>query len=269
MTHQLAVFGNPIAHSLSPQIHQQFAESAGIDIRYEKVLVPLGEFQNYAKRFFSDGGVGLNITVPFKQDAFAFAEEHSLAAITAGAVNTLTLSRQGELLGDNTDGTGLINDLQKNLGWQINDKRILVLGAGGAVQGVLRDLLDANPESITLANRTHEKAVALQNRFGNQKLISSPLDELSDSFDLIISGSSAGLNSEDQPFDLSASLLTPDTCCYDMIYGKKTPFLTWARSRSNAADGLGMLVEQAARSFELWFGVKVDTKPVLKQLRSL
>lgn len=269
MTHRLAVFGNPVAHSLSPEIHQMFAVQAGIDLTYEKVLVPLDEFRTIAGDFFNDGGTGINITVPFKEDAFRFVDSLSDGARDAGAVNTILRLPNGSLKGDNTDGAGLASDLQNNLGWPLAGKSILLLGAGGAVQGVVRDILNAGPKSIVVANRTVSKAQEMAARFEDIRVSASPLGELFGPYDIIISGSSAGLSENAQPLSLSPTLLGPQTCCYDMIYGKTTPFQNWCLSlpRDQRADGLGMLVEQAARAFELWFDVEVNGESVLNRLR--
>jgi len=233
------------------------------------VLVPLGEFRAVADDFFNRGGTGINITVPFKRDAFSFVDLLADGARDAGAVNTILRSPNGLLKGENTDGVGLVSDLQDNLGWTLAGKSILLLGAGGAVQGVIRDILHAGPKSITVANRTASKAQELAERFKDNRISSSPLNELLGAYDIVISGSSAGLSKNSQPLSLSSTLLGSYTCCYDMIYGKTTPFQDWSSSLPTAqrADGLGMLVEQAARAFELWFDVEVDGESVLERLR--
>ena len=269
MTDRLAVFGNPVAHSLSPEIHQMFAESAGISMTYEKVLIPLGEFKETAREFFRSGGKGINITVPFKQAAFDFVDALSVSAQQAEAVNTIVPQANGELKGFNTDGAGLVSDLQSNLGWEITSKSILIIGAGGAVQGVLGDLLRAAPRSIVIANRTASKAQALAVKTNDERVSAVPLGDLSGNFDVIVSGSSAGLSEVGQGYALATSLMHENTCCYDMIYVKATEFLSWcgALPVTQRADGLGMLVEQAARAFELWYDVKVDSRAVLDRLR--
>tara|TARA_R110002072_G_scaffold1369_7_gene11332 strand:- start:20583 stop:21416 length:834 start_codon:yes stop_codon:yes gene_type:complete len=269
MTDRLAVFGNPINHSLSPKIHQMFADAAGIDMSYERVLVPLGQFSETAGRFFDEGGMGINITVPFKGDAFEYVDTLSEGAVQAGAVNTIVRQPSGELKGFNTDGAGLTRDLQSNLGWRIKGQTILILGAGGAVQGVLASLLAAEPHSIVIANRTASKAQALATKLKDKRVSASPLTELSGSFDLIVSGSSAGLSNASEAIALSKTLMNQDTCCYDMIYGKRTEFLKWCEDlpANQRADGLGMLVEQAARAFELWYEVNVDGQSVLNRMR--
>ncbi|MFN3236525.1 MAG: shikimate dehydrogenase [Pseudomonadales bacterium] len=273
MTYQLAVLGDPIAHSLSPQIHAQFAAQTGISAQYEKRHVVAEDFDQVVKTFFAEGGKGLNITVPHKQRAFELASSCSHAANLARAVNTLLINESGELYGENTDGYGLLRDLQHNLHWQIENARILMLGAGGAAAGVIADLLGAEPKSICIANRTVERAMDIVTRHQDERLSALSLTELvgSEAFDLVISANSAGLQesgSGSAEAFLPTSLKHSETCCYDMIYGKATPLLNWAADlpRAQSTGGLGMLVEQAARSFELWFGVKLDTKPVIKQI---
>ena len=275
MTFKLAVFGNPIAHSLSPQIHHLFADEVGIDLRYEKTLVESENFKDEVNRFFEHGGKGLNITVPHKELAFNLANSRSDKAEQAEAVNTLLLNSHGVLHGENTDGWGLLKDIEHNLNWRIEGKRVLLLGAGGASQGVLGDLLQRQPDQLTVANRTFERAKTLVGRFHGNNLTAIPLSDLSGSgaFDLIISASSGGLTDSPQTSEqyMPESLLHPESCCYDMIYGRPTPFLNWATTalgREQLSDGFGMLVEQAARSFQLWFDVEVSTQPVLKQLRT-
>lgn len=275
MTFELAVLGDPVAHSLSPQIHREFARQAGLDVRYQKIQVAADEFQDVVKHFFASGGKGLNVTVPHKQRAFSMAVDLSNEAQLAGSVNTLFVSPSGDLRGETTDGSGLVTDLTENLGWNLQGSRILLLGAGGAAQGVVADLLKSHPESLVIANRTLEKAQGIVTSQGSPLVSAIPLSKLSDeeSFDIIISASSAGLN--DSAHESSGPLLPPQlshqaTCCYDMVYGKQTNFLTWAAHlpESQRADGLGMLVEQAAKSFALWFDVKIDSTPVLSDLRA-
>lgn len=260
-----AVFGNPIAHSKSPQIHRAFAEQTGERIHYDKQLVPPGQF-GYAVEQFFRSGKGLNVTVPFKLEAFELADELTERARAAGAVNTLKKLDDGRILGDNTDGCGMLRDITVNLGWQIKDKKVLVLGAGGAVRGVLLPLLQENPASVVIANRTQSKAQDLVELFNSPVLSSAALDDLPRGFDVVINGSSAGLSGEAP--DLPEGLLAENACCYDMVYGKElTPFLTWAKNHgAQVADGLGMLVEQAAESFYLWRGVRPETSAVKESL---
>jgi shikimate dehydrogenase len=270
MTDQYAVFGNPIAHSKSPLIHAEFAKQTEQDLSYEKMLVELDDFVNRADAFFNSGGKGLNITVPFKLEAYAYAQQLSLRARQAGAVNTLAKQENGQVVGDNTDGIGMVNDIITNLAWQVNGARILVLGAGGAVRGVLGPLLAEAPAEIIIANRTEQKALQLATAFrasGNLKGLG--FDAIEGKFDLIINGTSASLTGDLPP--VPASVLKAATACYDMMYAPQdTVFIQWARDNgcSKAADGLGMLVEQAASAFELWRGVKPQTTPVIAALRN-
>lgn len=273
MTDRYAVFGNPIAHSKSPIIHAEFAKQTGEDIVYERQLVEEGKFAEAAGDFFAAGGCGLNITVPFKLDAFAFADQLTERAKQAGAVNTLKKMPDNAVLGDNTDGAGLLRDITKNLGWKIEGKRVLVLGAGGAVRGVIAPLLAENPQRIVIANRTLSKAEELVQLFNTGKhaqerktLRASSLQIHARPFDVVINATSASLGGE--MLELSSAVLAPNTCCYDMMYSKElTPFLQWAKSHgAEVADGLGMLVEQAAESFYLWRGVMPETRPVIKLL---
>lgn len=268
MTARLAVLGNPVAHSLSPQIHRLFAQQAGLDIRYDRILVPTGGFRQTALAFMQEG-LGCNITVPCKHDAYQLADEASDAAARAQAVNTLSKTAEGRLSGDNTDGPGLVADLVKNLGWQIAGRRLLVLGAGGAVSGILPSLADAGPALLHVCNRTHEKAEALVARQALPKTKAVQASQLDKGYDLIISGTSAGLSGN--AMDLPPSLVADGSHCYDLIYAAQaTPFLKWCRAQASCAtaDGLGMLVEQAALSFRIWFGKPVDARPVIGELRA-
>ena len=276
MTDHYAVFGNPIAHSKSPHIHTLFAQQTQQTMAYEKQFVELGNFSEAATAFFAAGGSGLNITVPFKLDAYAFAKTLSERAQQAGAVNTLKKMPDDSIYGDNTDGAGLLRDITQNLGWSLRNKRVLVLGAGGAVRGVIAPLLAEQPQRIVIANRTLTKAEELVQLFNTGKSVqackilrASSLHIHARPFDVVINGTSASLNG-DMP-DLSPTILAPDACCYDMMYGKElTPFLRWAQQHgANVADGLGMLVEQAAESFLLWRGVRPQTAPVMVALREL
>lgn len=268
MTDRYAVFGNPIAHSKSPLIHAEFARQTGEDVTYDRQLVEEGNFTQAAHDFFAGNGCGLNITVPFKLDAFSFADQLTERARQAGAVNTLKKMPDGKILGDNTDGAGLLRDITQNLGWNITGKRVLVLGAGGAVRGVIAPLLAEHPQRIVIANRTLAKAEELARIFGAGKIVrASSLNIHARPFDIVINGTSASLGGA-MP-DLDPAILNPGACCYDMMYGKElTPFLQWAKSHgAQVADGLGMLVEQAAESFYLWRGVRPETKPVMALLR--
>jgi shikimate dehydrogenase len=271
MTDKYAVFGNPIAHSKSPDIHRQFAEQTGQDLSYSKQLVAEDGFEAAANEFFANGGRGLNITVPFKQDAYAYVARTTPRARRAGAVNTLSLEADGTILGDTTDGVGLVSDIVNNLGWEIRHKRVLVLGAGGAVRGVLEPLLEQQPQHIVIANRTVDKALQLSKGFAEfGYLLGCGFDMLGEQqFDLIINGTSAGLQGELPLLPDSLIDANGTTACYDMLYGAEpTPFIQWAAQRgAQVSDGLGMLVGQAAESFALWRGVRPETAPVIANLR--
>jgi shikimate dehydrogenase len=270
MTDQYAVFGNPIHHSKSPSIHRQFAEQTAQDMHYAKQLVNENEFAKSAEIFFAQGGKGLNVTLPFKVDAFHFAQTLTQRAQFAGAVNTLALLDDGTILGDNTDGIGMVHDM-RNLGWRLRDKRILVLGAGGAVRGVLQPLLAEHPQELIIVNRTHSKANALEKQFrelGNIQARS--FDQLNNSqFDIIINGTSASLHG-DLP-SLPNNLAAKNACCYDMMYAAEpTVFMQWAKHQGveNIADGLGMLVGQAAEAFYLWRKIRPDVLPVIAAIKT-
>jgi shikimate dehydrogenase len=270
MSDSYAVFGNPVRHSKSPWIHAAFASQCEQSLQYRAVLVEPGGFQVAADAFFRSGGCGLNVTVPFKTDAFDFADELSGRAQVAGAVNTLVRREDGSVFGDNTDGVGMVRDMVANLGWQIRGKHILVLGAGGAVRGVLEPLLREQPASLLIANRTAGKARHLAESFDELGPVSGGgFEKLEDGqFDLLINGTSASLAGDLPP--LPDGLLNEKSCCYDMMYGAEpTPFMRWAAQHTAwaVADGLGMLVEQAAESFFIWRGVRPLTGPVLTELR--
>lgn len=265
---QFAVFGNPISHSKSPQIHQAFAKQTGIEQLYEAICAPLEDFPATVKTFFAQGGSGSNVTLPFKQQAHELADELSDRAALSGAVNTLKKCEDGRIYGDNTDGIGLLSDLQR-LGFIKPGDRILLVGAGGAARGVILPLLAAGC-AITLVNRTFartEELVSLFQRHG--KIDASRFDALSDqTFELIINATSSGVSGEIPP--LPAELITAQTCCYDMFYQvDATPFIQWCRQHGaqSSADGLGMLVGQAAHAFRLWHGVMPEIEPVLLQLQ--
>ncbi len=267
---QYRVFGNPIAQSKSPQIHQQFAEQTGESLTYEKQLVDVEGFSAAAKQFFADGGKGLNITVPFKLDAFEFATQLTERAQNAGAVNTLKVLEEGSILGDNTDGQGLVSDMVDNLGWSLEGKNILVLGAGGAVRGVLQPLLEQSPARVVIANRTIAKALTLVREFKRYGKVQACgfVDLNEQQFDVVINGTSASLSGDLPP--LPDMLLGEDAVCYDMMYGAEpTVFMQWAKQQGakDIADGLGMLVGQAAEAFYVWRGVKPQVKPVITSLR--
>lgn len=271
MIDQYAVVGNPIAHSKSPQIHKLFAEQTGQRIKYTKNLVAIGDFHNEVSAFFNKGGRGLNVTLPFKQLAFDFASNTTSRAKVAKAVNTLTLNQDGLTLGDNTDGIGLVNDIRFNLGWDLKGKRILVLGAGGAVQGILQALLDLHPQHIVVANRSVDKALDVAKQFSESGyILGCSLDVLDgQEFDVVINGTSASLTGSG--LSLPQSIVSsPSSLCYDLMYGSKpTPFMKWAADiGAVTSDGLGMLVEQAAEAFFIWRGVRPETQSVVQKVRS-
>jgi shikimate dehydrogenase len=269
-----AVIGNPISHSKSPAIHAAFARQTGQRLSYEALLAPLDGFADAVARFRADGGRGMNVTVPFKLDAFALADAHSPRALAAGAVNTLAFGADG-LFGDNTDGAGLVRDLTANLACPFAGRRVLLLGAGGAARGVMLPLLAEHPAQLTLANRSVGKAEALVAGFRDRAaavvLDACGFDALAGrTFDLVINATAASLANEAPP--LPPGLYAAGALAYDMMYGRgDTPFLAAARSdgAERRADGLGMLVEQAAESFVLWRGVRPDTAPVLAELRGV
>jgi shikimate dehydrogenase len=267
---QYRVFGNPIHQSKSPSIHKAFALATEQQINYQAQLVAEDEFEHTVTEFFVSGGKGLNITVPFKQRAFAMAQTLSPAAQKAEAANTLYLNNQGQLVADNTDGMGLVRDICHNLSGELKGKRILVLGAGGAVRGVLQPILAQLPAQVTIANRTHSKACDLAASFTDLGSIAAvPMDQLQGPFDWIINGTSASLAGDLPP--LPEGLLTNTSRCYDMMYSADTTvFNAWAieQGAAQADDGLGMLVEQAAQSFNLWRGILPPTATVLSALRS-
>ncbi len=264
MTDRYAVFGHPIAHSKSPQIHTAFARQTGQDMRYEAIPAPLDGFAESVAAFIAAGGRGANVTVPFKEEAFRLASRLSPRAQRAGAVNTLSFDADG-ILGDNTDGAGLVADLTRNLNCALAGKRILLLGAGGAARGVIEPLLDQQPAALVIANRTVSRAEELADLFG-RGVHACGFDAVDTPFDLVINATAASLAGDLPP--LSPRVFTADTLAYDMMYGRDTPFLNFARTHgARTADGLGMLVEQAAEAFCLWRGVRPDTAPVIAALR--
>ena len=269
MTDLYAVFGNPIVQSKSPHIHRQFAEQTGQDMHYTKQLVAVDEFEQAAQAFFAQGGKGLNITMPFKLNAFEFAQHRTARADRAGAVNTLALLSDGSILGDTTDGIGMIHDMH-NMGWELEGKRILILGAGGAVRGILQPLLEENPALVVIANRTYTKAEELANHFHDLGHVQAKtFAQLSDEkFDLVINGTSASMQGDLPP--LPITLLAENACCYDMAYSAEpTVFLRWAQEHGAAqvADGLGMLIGQAAESFYVWRQIRPEVVPVITAMR--
>ncbi len=264
-----AVLGNPIGHSLSPEIHRRFAEQTGQTLQYVALEVPLDGFPEFVADLRAEGFRGMNVTVPFKQEAFAISESLSERARAAGAVNTLIRADAG-WRGDNTDGAGLVRDLTRNLGLALRHRRLLLLGAGGAARGVIQPLLAEQPALLHIANRTAEKARHLVANFpGEKELEHSGLDgPFHAPYDLIINATAASL--EGVAPAIPDGLLAKGGAIYDMMYSDRpTAFIEWGRAQGAAiaADGLGMLVEQAAESFYLWRGVRPDTRPVLTALR--
>lgn len=264
-----AVIGNPIAHSKSPEIHARFAAQTKQDLSYERLRSPLDSFADTVRTFVSQGGKGVNVTVPFKLDAFEMATALSDRARIAGAVNTLRFDGE-TILGDNTDGVGLVNDIVHNARVPLSGRRILLLGAGGAARGVIQPLLDQRPSELVIANRTVSKAVELVQLFSappGVTLRASAFNDLRAPFDVIVNGTSAGLT--DEMPDVPAAIFAPHSLAYDMVYGKHpTRFMQFATQQgAKARDGLGMLVEQAAESFFVWRGVRPDTASVLTALR--
>ena len=260
MGDRYALVGNPVAHSKSPLIHAAFARATSQDLEYALIEAPLDGFAATVERFRAGGGSGLNVTLPFKQEAFRLCSRVSERARVAQAVNTLALETG---FGDNTDGIGLVRDLSQNLNYEFSV--VLLLGAGGAAQGVLGALLEAGAERVVIANRTGSRAKALAERFPGASgcdFNSVPAEP----FDLVVNATSAGLTDEAPP--LPPGLLRRGVLAYDMVYGRQTPFLAAARSAgARTCDGLGMLVEQAAESFFVWRGVRPQTGPVLEKLR--
>ena len=262
MSDRYAVIGNPVAHSKSPAIHAQFARATGQDIEYGRIEAPLDGFAREVERFRAAGGKGLNVTLPFKREAFGLCNRVSERACAAEVVNTL---RFADSFGDNTDGVGLVRDLAQNLGYNLGDRSILLLGAGGAAQGVIGALLEAGAARLAVANRTESKASGLAERFRGISALG--YDALAgEHFDIVINATSAGLAGA-APV-LPQGILGKSVLAYDMVYGRDTPFLAAARAAgARACDGLGMLVEQAAESFFIWRGVRPPTRPVLAKLR--
>lgn len=261
-----AVIGNPIEHSKSPDIHLLFADQTGEQLHYEKILADEGKFSQVASEFFANGGKGLNVTVPFKNDACKFVDELTEYAKNAGAVNTIYKNENGKFVGANTDGIGLLRDLKKSLRVQIINKKILIVGAGGATQGIVEPLLHENPTELIIANRTVSKADAIAEQFKNfakykSSVTSCALSEIpKQPFDLVLHATSAGLQGDN--VELPVEIIGPNTCCYDLLYSDQdTPFMTWARNHNagKVVDGFGMLLEQAAEAFYLWRGQRPDT----------
>ncbi|MBI5660073.1 MAG: shikimate dehydrogenase [Nitrosomonadales bacterium] len=267
MSDQYAVIGNPIAHSKSPLIHKMFAEQTGQDLSYEAILAPPDGFAATVARLQKEGYKGCNVTVPFKFEAFRLCGKLTGRARAAQAVNTLRFDA-AEILGDNTDGIGLVTDIEQNLGCRLMFGNALLMGAGGAAHGVIRHLFDAGA-SVVIANRTMEKAEQLAAEFAGCGTVTADSYEAlaGRQFDMVINATSGGLSDALPP--LPGGIFKPGALAYDMMYGKETPFMKFAREQGAAkiSDGLGMLVEQAAEAFFLWRGVRPDTRRVLEQLR--
>lgn len=266
---QYVVIGNPVAHSKSPAIHAQFAAQTGESIAYERLAAPLDDFAACVHHFMQSGGRGANVTVPFKLEAFALATQLTPRAQAAGAVNTLSFD-DGRIVGDNTDGVGLVRDIVHNAGVVLEGRRILLLGAGGAARGVVMPLLAERPQQLVVANRTVARAQELVQSFpaAAPVLKAAAFDDLSEQFDVIINATSASL-SADLPA-VPATLFGPQVFVYDMMYAATpTVFMQWAAQHgARVRDGLGMLVEQAAESFFVWRGARPDTAPVYALLRA-
>jgi len=264
-----AVFGHPIGHSRSPDIHARFAAQTRQAMEYRAIDVPAEQFENTLKAFIDEGGRGLNCTVPLKEIAFRATHILTDRARRSGAVNTLKILENGQLWGDNTDGVGLYRDLTRNLELKLKGKRILILGAGGATRGIVEPLLLEHPDSLCIANRTVERAEKIADdfsAFGDLRAVG--FDELAgSSFDLILNGTSASLSGALPP--LPGGLLAEGGSCYDLAYGMEpTPFVLWGREQHAiiSADGIGMLVEQAAEAFLIWRGIFPETVPVIEDL---
>lgn len=280
---EYAVMGNPIGHSKSPMIHERFAQQTGQHMNYGAILVELGGFNQAVGNFFANGGKGLNVTVPFKQEAFELADRCSQRAQAAAAVNTLKTLDNGDVFGDNTDGVGLIRDITVNLAFDMSDKNILLLGAGGAARGVLLPLLARQPKKLVIANRTVDKAHQLLNeiavlagREGDDSVSLHEIerkacgfDAVECAFDLVINATAASLKGEVPA--LPSAVFAEGALAYDMMYGAApTSFMQWSADHGAArvSDGLGMLVEQAAESFYLWRDVRPQTSPVIEFVRA-
>lgn len=270
MTDRYAVIGNPIAHSKSPRIHAAFAAQTGQDLSYEALLGPLDAFLATVQAFRAAGGKGMNVTVPFKLDALQLADRLTPRAQAAQAVNTLKFDETG-ILGDNTDGIGLVNDIQQRLGFAIAGRRVLLIGAGGASRGAMLPLLEAGPASLTIANRTVSKASELRQQFSHYPQISAGTlaEQQGQAFDLVINATSTALGGA-STYNLPPGLFSKASLAYDMMYGNEDTLFqreAAANGATQTADGLGMLVGQAAESFFLWRGVRPDTEAVRQQLR--
>jgi shikimate dehydrogenase len=268
MTDRYALFGNPLGHTKSPRIHNAFAAQTGQDLRYEAIEAPIGGFRAAVDAFRAAGGRGINVTLPFKLEACAYATDLEGRARIAGAVNCIKF--EGEhALADNFDGLGLVNDIQRNLGFSMQGRRVLLLGAGGAARGAMLPFLEQQPEFLVVANRTVSKASALGERFASYgQLATGGYGDLrGQAFDVVVNATSASLRGELPPVPQSA--FSPGALAYDLVYGKGlTPFLRLARDAGagRIADGAGMLVEQAAEAFVWWRGVRPDTRAMIESI---
>ena len=264
MTDNYAVIGNPIAHSKSPLIHAAFAKQTNQNISYEAILAPLNGFEATVRDLIAKGYKGANVTVPFKFEAFELCDEKTKYAEDAGAVNTLVFE-ENRIKGHNTDGAGLLVDITKNHLFSIANKNVLILGAGGAASGIIYSLLGAS--SITVANRSLDKAKQLIKNYSACQAHAITFEALNSPYDLIINATSAGLS--DTALPIPNIIFSKNTLAYDMMYSRKTPFMTQARANgAQVSDGLGMLVEQAAEAFYIWRGVRPETAPVIKMMRT-
>ena len=269
-----AVIGNPIHHSLSPQIHATFAKDAGLHIDYEAVLSPLDQFKHTVQTLITKKLSGANVTLPFKKEAYQLASSHSNYARIAEAVNTLEF-KQGQIIGHNTDGIGLVRDLEQNLHVNLEGMKILLVGAGGAAEGVIYSMLEKKPSELTLTNRTIEKSNAIKNKMNeyaqsfNARLNVVEIAKLPyEYFDVIINATSASLSDDD--LNIDNKVFHEGSLAYDMMYGKETPFIKQAQSQNvSTSNGLGMLVEQAAEAFYIWHHIKPKTESVIESLRTL
>jgi len=269
-----AVIGNPIHHSLSPQIHAAFAKENGLHIAYEAILSPLDQFTNTMHKLIAQKLSGVNVTLPFKKEAYQLATTHSSQARIAEAVNTLEF-KENEIIGHNTDGIGLVRDLEQNLDTHLKNKKILLIGAGGAAEGVIYSMLEKKPSELTLTNRTIEKSNVIQKKMDvHAKSFNVHLNVIEipkcphQYFDVIINATSASLS--DANLNIDYKVFHEGSLAYDMMYGKETSFIKQAKSQgSKVSDGLGMLVEQAAEAFFIWHHIRPQTKSVIESLRAL
>lgn len=274
MTDKYAVIGHPIAHSKSPFIHQAFASQMGKMISYERVQAPLDGFAQTIARLIAEGYKGVNVTVPFKSEAFGIANQITSKAREASAANTLIFDTTLGIVADNTDGVGLVRDIQQNLAVNLEGKRVLLIGAGGAAEGVAHPIAECAPKLFVVTNRSLDKAAAIVKKlelvedFKVTTIKCSDFEGLEGQvFDIVINATSAGLT--DSKLPIPNSIFTKDTLAYDMMYGRETPFMAQARQAgASVADGLGMLVEQAAEAFYLWHGVRPETRPVIEKIRN-